>query len=123
MIHHQTMYVSQCTIYSLTIRLHYYSTSISPSFQWHNCSLYFLLLSFNLTCCCMSPCFTQIFSHYFVLPSGSCMKMERREFSQLHFSKELCVNSKPKPRRASKQDGLPENDPIKSKLCCLCQLP
>lgn len=34
-------------------------------------------------------------------PAGSCTRMKRLVFSQLHFLKELCVNSKPKPRRAT----------------------
>ena len=45
--------------------------------------------------------------------------MEREAFSLLYFSKELCVNSKPKPKRASKQDGLPENI-TSSQSCVVC---
>ena len=40
-------------------------------------------------------------------------------FSRSHFSNEPCANSKPKPRRASKQDGLPENTPP-SQSCVVC---
>lgn len=39
------------------------------------------------------------------------MRMQREAFSQSHCSKELCATSKPKLRRASKQAGLPENEP------------
>lgn len=51
--------------------------------------------------------------------SGSCMRTERGESSQWHFSKELCVNSKPKPRKASKQDGVTENTQY-SQICVVC---
>ena len=42
-------------------------------------------------------------------PSGSFLRTERGDSSQLHSSKELCVNSKAKLRRASKHGDLPEN--------------
>ncbi|TNN52039.1 V-type proton ATPase subunit C 1-A [Liparis tanakae] len=42
-----------------------------------------------------------ILSRYFVRPSGSCTRTEREAFSPSHCSKELCVNSKPKPGRAT----------------------
>lgn len=51
--------------------------------------------------------------------SASCMRTERGESSQWHFSKELCVNSKPKPRKASKQDGVTENTQY-SQICVVC---
>lgn len=51
--------------------------------------------------------------------SGSFMRTERGESSQWHFSKELCVNSKPKPRKASKQDGVIENTQY-SQICVVC---
>lgn len=87
-------------------------------FLLHICWLYFLIVLL-LTCYCMLPCAALISCHFCAWPSGNCTRMEREAFSQLHFSKELCVNSKPEPTRASKQDGLPENT-TSSQSCAVC---
>lgn len=97
---------------SITVRQYH------PAFTGLTIVFIFSLMSFNLICCMLSSV-TLIVCRYCVWPSGSCTRMPREAFSQLHCSKEPYVNSKPKPKRASKQDGLQENTPS-SQSCVVC---